>query len=386
MQHLEGGMVGHTYMEHHQPLIPSLEAVVPLQQALDLLQTQAFTGIAQVATNLPETNRHLAYDLSVYRGSLTMVDKRMPSPEDLMRLLGKMLKLAVMDSLLQYVEHRATNYSHRAVLEAVVNTRFLSWESIEKAVTERLVLILERFQPHTCTVRLYPNPEWDLCYGELPHGIDSRLILERIEARKALWQQLQPTIPSFEAIPRLQEGVLATVHHKPTRHHLETWVNGENTIADIAESVGKDSLSLASLYLRWAKEGLISFVTTDPRALSTPVVLTVDDSPIVQALIRRTLGDRYEVISATSAIDALSLLNHHDVSLILLDVTMPEMDGFEFCRTIRKIERFKDIPVIMLTAKEGLIDRAKGHLAGANCYLTKPVNPDLLLSTIEKFI
>ncbi|WP_157768345.1 response regulator [Parathermosynechococcus lividus] len=368
------------------PSASTLEAVMPLPQMLQMLRTQQFTGIVRVAAHIPDTGRHLAYDLSVYHGNLTMAAKNLPTPEELLWLLGRMLKVGFMDTLMQYAQSRTANYSYRAILEAVVNTRALSWEDIEKAMTERLVTILERLAPHTCTIESQPNPEWDLSYGDLPHGIDPSTLLERIDSRKSLWQQLYPAIPSFEAIPRLHEGALATIHHEATAQHLQTWVNGENTIADIAEALYKDSLALASLYLRWVNDGLIGFVANDDSPVGLPIVLSVDDSPIVQAMIRRALGDRYEVISATSAIDALSLLNNRNVSLILLDVTMPEIDGFEFCRTIRKIEKFKEIPVIMLTAKDGLIDRAKGHMAGTNYYLTKPVDRDVLLSTIEKFI
>ncbi|XFA72014.1 response regulator [Thermosynechococcaceae cyanobacterium Okahandja] len=364
----------------------TLEAVMPLAQLLQMLRDQQFTGIVRVAAHVPETGRHLAYHLSFYHGNLTIAAKELPTPEELLRLLGKILKVGFMDTLMQYAQSRTANYSHRAILEAVVNTRALSWEDIEKAITERLVVILERLAPHTCTVEPQPHPDWDLSYGEIPHGINANSLLERVNSRKTLWQQLYPAIPSFEAIPRLHEGALSTVHHEATAQHLQAWVNGENTIADIAENLYKDSLALASLYLRWVNDGLIGFVTNESSPVGLPVVLTVDDSPIVQAMIRRALGDRYEVISATSAIDALSLLNNRNVSLVLLDVTMPEIDGFEFCRTIRKIEKFKDIPVIMLTAKDGLIDRAKGHLAGTNYYLTKPVDREVLLSTIEKFI
>lgn len=362
----------------------TLEAVMPLPQILEILQAQRFTGIMRVAAHVPETGRHLVYDLSFYQGNLTLAAKQLPAPEELLRSLGKMLKVGFMDTLMQYVQHRTTDYSHRAMLEAGVSTRALSWEAIEKAITERLVVILERLAPYTCTIEPRPNPEWNLSYGEPPHGIDANILLERIASRRSLWQRLYPTIPSFEAIPRLHEGALETIHHAATAQHLQTWVNGQNTIADIAEALYKDSLALASFYLRWVNDGLIGFVTNDRVGL--PIVLTVDDSPIVQAMIRRALGDRYEVISANNAIDALSLLNKQNVSLILLDAMMPEIDGFEFCRTIRKIDKFKEIPVIMLTAKDGLIDRAKGHLVGVNYYLTKPVDRDVLLSTIEKFI
>lgn len=364
----------------------TLDSILLFPQLLKTIKAQRLTGVLKVTANIPEIQRHLTYYVGVYQGGLTLAAAHLPTPDELLHLLGKLLKVGFMDTLMQYAHSRIGDASHRGVLEAVVNTRALSWEEIEGAMTERLTVLLERLAPYTCTAEPQPNAVCDLCYGDDGHGIDVDLILQRIETRKTLWRQLYPTIPSLEAIPRLHEGALDTIHDEATIQHLKSWVTGERTIADIAEGLHKDSLALASLYLRWVNNGLLGFVTTADAPPSLPVVLTVDDSPIVQAMIRRALGDRYEVISATSAIDALSLLNNRNVSLILLDVTMPEIDGFEFCRTIRKIEKFREIPVIMLTAKDGLIDRAKGHMAGTNCYLTKPVDREVLLSTIEKFI
>ncbi|BCX12015.1 MAG: hypothetical protein KatS3mg067_0953 [Thermosynechococcus sp.] len=364
----------------------SLEAVLPLPKLLEKIKFQEFTGILKVGATIPEIQRQLVYYLGCYQGGLTFVEAHLPSPDDLLHLLGKMLKVGFIDTLIEYARSHAKDTSHRSHLEAVVSIRALSWETIKKVMIERSTVLLERLFPYSCFVKLQADASCDLCYGDDGHGIDPEVILQRIKNRKSLWQRFYPTVPSLEAIPRLHAGALQTIRDEVTLHHLKTWVTGDRTIADIAEGTYKDSLALASLYGQWAKDGLLGFMTTTATCVKLPVVLTVDDSPIVQAMIRRALGDRYEVVSATSAIDALALLNDCNVSLIILDVTMPEMDGFDFCRTIRKIEKFKNIPVVMLTAKDGLVDRARGHMAGTNAYLTKPVDRELLLNTIEKLI
>jgi DNA-binding response OmpR family regulator len=94
----------------------------------------------------------------------------------------------------------------------------------------------------------------------------------------------------------------------------------------------------------------------------------------------------YEVLCAKNAVEALGLLNTRKVELLLLDVTMPDIDGLEFCRTIRNISKFKDLPVIMLTAKDGFMDKMKGQFAGSTHYLTKPVDREKLLPVLEKYI
>ena len=94
----------------------------------------------------------------------------------------------------------------------------------------------------------------------------------------------------------------------------------------------------------------------------------------------------YAAIAFSVIVEALNILNTRKVELLLLDVTMPEIDGLELCRTIRSIGKFKDVPVIMLTAKDGLIDKVKGQFAGATHYMAKPVDREKLLPILEKYI
>jgi twitching motility two-component system response regulator PilG len=74
------------------------------------------------------------------------------------------------------------------------------------------------------------------------------------------------------------------------------------------------------------------------------------------------------------------------VALLLLDVTMPDIDGLEFCKTLRTIPKFKKLPVVMLTAKDGNINKLKGQIAGSNYYLTKPVEPEQLLAIVRRYV
>ncbi|WP_281291183.1 response regulator [Hyella patelloides] len=114
----------------------------------------------------------------------------------------------------------------------------------------------------------------------------------------------------------------------------------------------------------------------------------MDDSPVVQAMLKRSLSDRYEVILANNGMDALKILNSNkkNIELILLDVTMPDIDGIELCRTIRRFKKFQTLPIIMLTAKDGMFDKVKGKFAGSTEYLTKPVDKEELLTIIGKYV
>ncbi len=118
----------------------------------------------------------------------------------------------------------------------------------------------------------------------------------------------------------------------------------------------------------------------------SPTILAVDDSPVMQDLVKRALSSEYRVLVADNAVDALSIIYHDHISLLLLDVTMPGIDGLELCRTVRNIPQFQELPIIMLTARDGMFDKVQGRLAGATEYLTKPFQSEQLCQVVKTFL
>lgn len=117
-----------------------------------------------------------------------------------------------------------------------------------------------------------------------------------------------------------------------------------------------------------------------------PIILAVDDSTIMQEMIKRALGNEYKIVVADNAVDALSVIYHQTISIVLLDVSMPGVDGLELCRTIRSLPQFSGLPIIMLTARDGVFDKVQGRLAGATEYLTKPFDNEQLRGVVRNFI
>ena len=118
---------------------------------------------------------------------------------------------------------------------------------------------------------------------------------------------------------------------------------------------------------------------------SVPTILAVDDSAVMLELIKRTLEADCRVLVADNAVDALSIIYYEKISGLLLDVAMPGIDGLELCRTVRNLPQFQNLPVIMLTARDGLFDKVQGRLAGATEYLTKPFDAAQLRQAVSKF-
>jgi two-component system, OmpR family, KDP operon response regulator KdpE len=110
------------------------------------------------------------------------------------------------------------------------------------------------------------------------------------------------------------------------------------------------------------------------------LILVVDDEPPIVRLVKAKLKvDGYEVLTASRGEEALSILENEMPDLVVLDVMMPDMDGFE---TLRRIRQHSQVPVVMLTARGGDADKLKGLQSGADDYVTKPFNPDELEARI----
>ncbi len=113
-------------------------------------------------------------------------------------------------------------------------------------------------------------------------------------------------------------------------------------------------------------------------------ILAIDDSIIVLKQLQSILEPQYEFQSATSGINGLKILDNEKIDLVLLDVQMPEMDGFEVLTEIRKREKHKDLPVIILTMDGHKEKVVQGILSGVAGYVVKPVHSIQLLERIEK--
>jgi twitching motility two-component system response regulator PilG len=116
-------------------------------------------------------------------------------------------------------------------------------------------------------------------------------------------------------------------------------------------------------------------------------VMVIDDSNTIRRSAEIFLGKAgCEVILAEDGFDALAKIADHHPDLIFVDVMMPRLDGYQTCALIKKNPRFKSTPVIMLSSKDGLFDRARGRMVGSDEYLTKPFTKDSLLTAVSDHV
>jgi len=116
-------------------------------------------------------------------------------------------------------------------------------------------------------------------------------------------------------------------------------------------------------------------------------VLVIDDSNTIRRSAEIFLLQAgCTVILAEDGFDALAKIADHQPDLVFVDIMMPRLDGYQTCSLIKHNKVFRSIPVIMLSSKDGLFDRARGRIVGSEHYLTKPFTKDELLSAIETHI
>jgi twitching motility two-component system response regulator PilG len=114
-------------------------------------------------------------------------------------------------------------------------------------------------------------------------------------------------------------------------------------------------------------------------------VLVIDDSNTIRRSAEIFLKQGgHEVLLAEDGFDALAKVNDHGPDLIFCDILMPRLDGYQTCAIIKRNARFAEVPVIMLSSKDGLFDKARGRMVGSQDYLTKPFTKDQLLQAVAQ--
>ncbi|MBW4651774.1 MAG: response regulator [Kaiparowitsia implicata GSE-PSE-MK54-09C] len=209
------------------------------------------------------------------------------------------------------------------------------------------------------------------------------------------WKQLHPLIqspdqcPAIADAPQLRETLNTTVFN-----NLAKWVDGNTSIRQVARYLNRDILTVARALYPCIQQGLVhlqpppsartalSLPTPTPHAV--PRIVCIDDGLSIRKTVEHILNQQgYEATAIGNPLKALSLLFQLKPDLILCDISMPELDGYELCAMLRKSSTFRQTPIIMLTGRDGFIDRIKAKIVGASDYLTKPFGEHELLTLVE---
>lgn len=117
------------------------------------------------------------------------------------------------------------------------------------------------------------------------------------------------------------------------------------------------------------------------------IIACIDDSKAVQRQVKKTLEwAGYEVISICEPVSSITILARQQPQLILMDINMPDFDGYELCKMLKRSRKLKNVPIVMMTARDGIVDRIRSKLTGSVGFLSKPVAPLELIEFVRNLV
>ncbi|NEN94878.1 MAG: response regulator [Moorea sp. SIO3I7] len=237
-----------------------------------------------------------------------------------------------------------------------------------------------------------------------------------IKQVQQVWQQwsemgLEDVSPDLAPV-LLQKSALQQQTSVATYKNLVTLINGKRTLRDIAALIKRDLLLLTRSLNPYIQKQLIElvevpdliapfFVDIPAKAdISTqksqtqkshkksdqPLIVCIDDHPQTCKIMKDVIQSAgYRFLGIQDSIKALPLLLKHKPDLIFLDLVMPIVNGYEMCAQIRRVSMFANTPVIILTAKDGIVDRVRARIVGATDFLTKPIDNQKVVAKVRKY-
>ncbi|MEB3358848.1 MAG: response regulator [Synechococcales bacterium] len=190
---------------------------------------------------------------------------------------------------------------------------------------------------------------------------------------------------------------------------LESLINGNTTLRDISRVTGQDLLNLTRVLAPYfqrdvmvlkqvpdfpepcdASSPTVADPPEEPEATvdsNAPLIICIDDSPQVCKSMRQIIQSAgYRYLNIEDSVQALPLLLENKPSLIFLDLVMPIASGYEICAQIRRISVLKNVPIVILTGKDGIVDRVRAKVVGASDFLAKPVNSVRVLEIVHQHL
>ncbi|MTJ13626.1 response regulator [Anabaena sp. UHCC 0187] len=224
-------------------------------------------------------------------------------------------------------------------------------------------------------------------------------LVAKITKQVQEWKQLYPHIQSTEQLPTLADiAKLGSSLPEATVKKLHNWADGKTSLRQLARYLNRDILTVAKAIYPYVQQGWLQLVYSDTRRLNKQKqnsevknykgrIVCIEDTLVICETIESILKlQGYETISITNPLQALSLVFQLQPDLILCDIAMPELDGYEICAMLRHSTAFRIVPIIMLTGKDGFIDRVRARMVGATDYLTKPFTDQELLMLVEQYL
>ncbi|PSR16731.1 response regulator [filamentous cyanobacterium CCP3] len=233
-----------------------------------------------------------------------------------------------------------------------------------------------------------------------PIAIDETDLLPSVTERWEAWLEggLEAYSPNLAPVIQHPEPIRAQVS-PGVYTSLMQLLDGQRSLRDLAVKLGQDVLNLTQALQPYVQAGWISLVeVADFPALNggePPIaahqrplkIACVDDSPMVcKAMGQVIRAAGYDFLPITEGTKAIPTLLAQKPDLVFLDLVMPDTNGYEICSSLRKMSRFQTVPIVILSGNDGLVDQVRARLLGATDFLSKPMEPIVILSVIRKHL
>ncbi len=297
------------------------------------------------------------------------------------------------------------------VIEKAIQAHQLTTEQaraiIQSSIHEVFYSLSEQKQPKSSW-----NPLDALSFKPIV-ALSAIQTLDSIVAAQQKWQQaglshVQNMIQGFSfdlvayiANPDQLDVMLnAEAISSKTYNTLKKILNGKNTLWDLSAIMHCSMIAVMRSLLPLVVDGIVAFQEisdwTSPKwkipdkpneTKHRGLIACIDDSPQVEIEMRRILEPLgYEVLGITEPLQSVSTLLQRKPDLIFLDLIMPNTNGYELCTFLRKTTTFQEIPIVILTGRDGVIDRVRAKMAGSSDFLSKPPDPIKVLQILRKFL
>ncbi len=389
---------------------------------------EKFTGQLDLEINAPKGER---WSLYFHMGGLIWASSEVHPIRRLLRQLSQHCpRLTINTEVLASL--RASVISQKAVPR-----QYLDYQSLAELVRQgqvgrwQIAAVIEGyiteivFDIHQQWDRFRHRAKWQLTYRSIPQetldSIDFTLVSIGVDQ---VWQQAMQAWLTWqqEALTEISPN-LAPAIWKPEElrwqtspmayHNLVALVDGNQTFRDLAVKLKQNLLPLTQSIMPYIRKGSIEVIEVGdlscyvktvtptkpepalvpPRVSpvqpqpTAPLVVCIDDSRIDSQMMNQILAQAgYRCISVQDPVKALPILLENKPDLVFLDLVMPVANGYEICAQIRRVSVFKDIPVIILTSNDGIVDRVRAKMVGSSGFLAKPIEKEKVLATLQRYL
>jgi chemotaxis family two-component system response regulator PixG len=236
--------------------------------------------------------------------------------------------------------------------------------------------------------------------------IESEQVILEAERLWQAWQSAKIADRSPEMAPIIkQPEQLKQRTSVQVYKNLTQLLDGEQTLRDLAVRMKRDVLTVTRSLLPYIQLGLVQLIEVPdlPSPFKTTtinknvpslknnvgkiLVACIDDSPLTCQTMEKIInGAGYQFLGISDAMRAIAILLNRKPNFIFLDLVMPHTNGYEICSQLRKLSSFREIPIVILTGNDGLIDRFRAKICGSTDFISKPVDAEIVLSTVNKYV